>query len=139
MRGYAAVNQRESRKKERIKNLGDRCLEMVQDIDISSSNLRIDDNEDLFVGLWSKYLPIALEVEKMGLVTPDCGIKLKDDMSIVGTYLQFVGNLLKNQQVKTPKNTARSLTEEPSHQDENSLPQSRLSTAIGRLRRILPG
>lgn len=100
-------------KEERIKNLGFKCLGLVGKIEAASAGLRINGNESTFTSLWSEFIPVSVELEKIGFVTPDHGIQSKEDMSAVRVYMEFVGNLLSNGHVRMAKKAARSLLEEP--------------------------
>ena len=129
-------------KKERIRNLGDKCLDLVRFIDAgldSIGHLNSGDKQDALTRMWSEFLPVSIELEKLRLKTPDHRISSVSEADAVRAYLRFIGNLLQNGQLKMAKKTAQGLTEGPGHQDENSASQSLLNTAIGRLRRILPG
>ena len=129
-------------KKERIRNLGTKCLDLVRLIDAclgSIDYIDYGDKQDAFTRMWSEFLPVSIELEKLRLKIPDHGISSVSEADAARAYLRFIGNLLQNGQLKMAKKTARNLTEEPRHQDEDSAPQSLLNTAIGRLRRILPG
>lgn len=105
----ALLRRQSESKVERLCALGKRCENFVSTFDIYISARPLSDAE-LLRQLWSLYLPIGIDIERLGLKTPDCGIQSEDDALRIRTYLLFVGPLLKHNQMKQAKQTAKNLS-----------------------------
>lgn len=103
---------------ERIKNLGDRCKELVTYISIRQSSITYD-NENILNDIWAEWLPIQIELEKWGLVTPQETIASGDEVSVLRSYSQFIGQLLLNGELRFAKKTAKSLCAPLNQPDES--------------------
>ncbi len=103
---------------ERIKNLGDRCKELATYISISQPHITYD-NENMLNDIWAKWLPIQIELEKWGLVTPQETIASGDEVNILRNYSQFIGQLLLNGELRFAKKTAKSLCAGLNQPDES--------------------
>lgn len=90
------------------KAVGENCLMIASDIDYYLSHLELGQTNQINV-LWSKYLPVALDLEKLGLPTPDVTPNTTAALAMIRDYLQFIGRLLYAGHVEVAKETAERL------------------------------
>jgi hypothetical protein len=110
----ACIRREGEQRAERYRALGDRCFYFVQTARIRDSNAQHSDKrKEYYDRLWSIYLPIVSELEQLKFKTPDGGITNDEDLQASVTYCEFVGNLLKHNQIKTARVTAKSLSRDP--------------------------
>ena len=84
-------------------------------------------------------MPVAFDLERIGLKTPDGEINSREAIMRIRTFVQFVGPLVGNGHMKEAKQVAKNLSVIPSQPGEgaDTLP---LPSIVQRMwRRIRPG
>ena len=100
-------------KHEKLVVLGEKCQKLVTLIDQHPADIK--GGERIILNrIWAEWLPIEIELEKVGLKTPDRTITSGDDVIVVQDYAQFIGNLLLDGNLKWAKKTATGLSGAPS-------------------------
>ena len=107
--GKVLVGAGKQSKEQIVHDLGGRCLKLAQDIEVYIQHWSSHDKNSANK-IWARYLPIATEIEELGLETPPGAFEFREDFTNKHTYLQFVGNLLMNNQMKIAKETAKNLS-----------------------------
>lgn len=125
--------------KERMKSLGNRSVDLAGSITNTLNHVSPQRVEGVASDYWSEYLPIAFDLEKSGIKTPEREIRTRHDLEVVAHYLRFVGRLLAGGHLKQAKQTARNLTGQPNRLSVGFLLQWLQALAQKTWRRIHPG
>ena len=89
--------------------------------------------------IWAAFLPVAVDLERLGLSVPDHGVDSQDDAIRIREYLRFVGPLVAQGHIRAAKDTAKSLLSDSSRPPGHSRIR-RLRGIAQKIRRIiLPG
>ncbi len=142
----ALILRGERNQSDRNRKIGNQCQNIVTMIDAIEADdySRIGESPpleqpDKLNRVWSAFLPVAFDLERIGLKTPDGEINSRKAVMRVRAYAQFVGPLVASGHMKQAKQTAKNLSEIPNQPDEETDTLPLLGIAKRMWRRIRPG
>jgi hypothetical protein len=99
------------RRQRNLRAIGMRCQSLMQEIGGRFRSVNPMTEGD-YNHIWSLFLPVAFDLERLRMKVPNREISSEEDLTHIYMYLQFIGPLLQNNDLRAARKAAKALYRE---------------------------